>query len=69
MESAVLPTYEPFFKLAQSNMALFTEFWMSPTSTIGPADAFSRLVKGAMENYSRFLVELTQSASALNRRF
>jgi hypothetical protein len=80
MESNTPPPFVPFFKLAQSNMALLAEFWFSPevmwqpfvgaqrafgqnpTGTAGgTSDAWSRLVKGLMENYSRFFVEVTQT--------
>lgn len=89
MESSITTPFEPLIKLTQSNMALLTEFWLSPevmwqplmgsqrsftpnqgaTTATGVSEAWSRLVKGVMENYSRFYVELAQSGmNAWNRR-
>jgi hypothetical protein len=93
METQLPPPFVPFYKLAQSNMALLTEFWLSPevmwqpflgtprpfgamagtvagtaagntAATSGVADAWSRLTKGVMENYSRFFVEVAQAGFA-----
>ena len=76
MPQIAAPTLEPFIKLAQSNSALFTDFMMSPglmwqpgpapsgepgASRAAAPDAMGRLVKGMVENYVRFLFELSQS--------
>jgi hypothetical protein len=83
MDANTPAPFLPFFKLAQSNMALMAEFWLSPQvmwqpvlgsqrlfspqstgTAAGTTDAWSRLVKGLMENYSRFFVEVAQGGMA-----
>jgi hypothetical protein len=78
-----MPTtaFDPYVKLAQSNIASLTDFWMSPEllwaplqglqrafvpgaetqAPTVPTEAMSRLFKAFLENYTRFVSELTQT--------
>lgn len=82
MQDLIQPAMQPYFRLAQSNMTLLTEFWFSPElvsqSLAGvqrvfnpnagaapnntlPFEAFSRLSKGLLENYTRFASDVMNS--------
>jgi hypothetical protein len=50
----IQPMLQPFFKLAQSNMALLTQVSFSP-----------EVVQGLMKNYTEFLMELGQGGMAM----
>jgi len=72
---------QPFIKLAQGNMELFTRFSSSPEMTaqatnlfqqatesatnLMQSGAFAQMMQGMMKNYSEFLMELNQSAMAM----
>ena len=72
---------QPFIKLAQGNMELFTRFSSSPEMTaqatnlfqqatesatnLMQSGAFAQMMQGMMKNYSEFFMELNQSVMAL----
>lgn len=72
---------QPFIKLAQSNMELFTRFSSSPEMTaqattlfqqatesamnLMQSGAFAQMMHGVMKNYSEFFMALNQSAMSL----
>lgn len=72
---------QPFIKLAQGNMELFTRFSSSPEMTaqanslfqqantsaanLMHSGAFAQMMQGMMKNYSEFFTELNQSAMAM----
>jgi hypothetical protein len=74
----IQPMLQPFFKLAQSNIALLTQFSFSPevvsqafrttqdsTGRIAQSTAFAELAQGLMKNYTEFLMELGQGGMAM----
>lgn len=65
---------QPFFKLAQANMDLLTQFTTSPEVTAQASEtamklmqsgAFTHLMQGMLKNYTEFLTEVSQSSMAL----
>lgn len=72
---------QPFVKLAQRNMELFTRFSSSPEVTAQATNlfqhanesatnmmqsgAFAQMMQGMMKNYSEFFIELNQGAMAM----
>lgn len=86
MDNPMQPLIQPFARLAESNIAAVTQFWMSPevmwlpmaawqrmtpqgtSAPVAPPaqpEAVSRLMKGLLENYTRFLSELMQAGSSV----
>jgi len=80
-ENVVQTQTQPFIKLAQSNMELFTRFSSSPEVTVQATNlfqqanasaanlmhsgAFAQMMQGIIKNYSEFFMELNQSAMAM----
>jgi hypothetical protein len=82
MDQFVQPALQPYVRLAQSNFALWSEFWASPTwgwpqygnfqrwfaseatparQSAQPTEAWNRLLKGLLENYTRFATDVFNS--------
>jgi hypothetical protein len=67
-DNLIQPVFQPFFKLAQSNMALLTQFSpevMSQAMGTARSNAVAELLQGLTKNYTEFLVELGQSSVAV----
>jgi len=78
---AIQATAQPFFRLVQSNMELFTRFSTSPdvaaqagrllqqagesAMSLMQSAAVSQLLQGLMKNYTEFMIDLNQSALSL----
>jgi len=72
---------QPFVKLAQANMDLFTRFSTSPevmaqasslllqasesAMTLMRSGAFAQMMQGLLKNYTEFMIELNQTSMAL----
>lgn len=78
---AIQATTQPFLRLMQSNMELFSRFSTSPdmaaqagrllqqsgesVMSLMQSAAFAQLLQGLMKNYTEFMIEFNQSALSL----